>query len=93
MQHLGEIARAWMDDNPLKTISIFIVVYMICAVLLLPVWWLQMLAGFSFGLWWGLGWVMLAATCGALVTTVVSRWLGDEWVHRASSARARATSG
>jgi uncharacterized membrane protein YdjX (TVP38/TMEM64 family) len=25
---------------------------------------------------------MFAATCGALVTTYVSRWLGDEWVHQ-----------
>jgi uncharacterized membrane protein YdjX (TVP38/TMEM64 family) len=82
IQHLGETVRAWMDDNPVKTISIFIGVYIVCAVLLLPVWWLQMLAGFSFGLWWGLGWVMVASTCGALVTTVVSRWLGDEWVHQ-----------
>jgi uncharacterized membrane protein YdjX (TVP38/TMEM64 family) len=81
IHHLGDVVRLWMDDNPFMTIAIFVATYVICAILLLPVWWLQMLAGFAFGLWWGMAWVMIASTCGALATAQVSRWLGEEWVH------------
>ena len=81
LRHLGLSVRGWVDRNPLLTYAGFLLCYVICALTLLPVWWLQMIAGFAFGLWPGLGWVMLASTCGALATAQVSRWLGEEWVH------------
>lgn len=78
---LGKAAQGWTDRNPFITISLFILAYTVCAILLLPVWWLQMLAGFAFDLWAGLALAMAGSTCGALVTAYVSRWLGEEWVH------------
>jgi uncharacterized membrane protein YdjX (TVP38/TMEM64 family) len=81
LRHLGVAARGWANDNPVRTVGMFLLVYTICAVLLLPVWWLQMLAGFAFGLWVGLGLSVTASTVGAVVTAYVSRWLGEEWVR------------
>lgn len=81
LRALGVAARGWVADNPVLTLGLFVLAYAVCAVFLMPVWWLQMLSGFAFGLWAGLGWVMVASTCGALVTARVARWLGEEWVH------------
>jgi uncharacterized membrane protein YdjX (TVP38/TMEM64 family) len=81
LRQLGVAGRGWMADNPVLTFGLFVSAYVVCAVLLLPVWWLQMLAGFAFGLWAGVAWVVVASTCGALATARVSRWLGEEWVH------------
>src|SRR5688572_25574593 len=38
---LGLSARSWMEDNPLSFVAIFVATYIVCAILLLPVWWLQ----------------------------------------------------
>jgi uncharacterized membrane protein YdjX (TVP38/TMEM64 family) len=81
LRQLGVAGRGWMADNPLVTFALFVSAYVVCAILLLPVWWLQLLAGFAFGLWVGLAWVMIASTCGALATVPLARWLGEEWVH------------
>jgi len=77
----GLAARSWMEDNPVSFITIFIAAYIVCAILLLPVWWLQVLSGFAFGLFAGVGWVMVGSTCGAIATALVSAWLGEEYVH------------
>lgn len=42
----------------------FVVAYIVCAVLLLPVWWLQIISGFAFGIVAGIGSVMLGSTTG-----------------------------
>ena len=81
LAQLGVAARGWVDRNPVSFVAMFILAYVVCAVTLMPVWWLQMLAGFALGLWAGLGWVMAGSTCGALATAVTSRWLGEEWVR------------
>jgi uncharacterized membrane protein YdjX (TVP38/TMEM64 family) len=78
---LGVSARGWVDANPVSFVAMFVAAYVVCAVTLMPVWWLQMLAGFALDLWAGLGCVMVGSTCGALATAVTSRWLGEEWVH------------
>ena len=59
----------------------FVTAYVVCAILLLPVWWLQIISGFAFGIVAGLGSVMLGSTVGALATAVVSAWLGEDFVR------------
>ena len=81
LRQLGAAGRGWMADRPVLTFALFVSAYVVCAITLLPVWWLQLLAGFAFGLWVGLGWVVAASTLGALATAQVSKWLGAEWVH------------
>jgi uncharacterized membrane protein YdjX (TVP38/TMEM64 family) len=81
LAQVGEQARGWMQQNPALTLGGFVLAYCVCAVFLLPVWWLQMLSGFALGIWGGLGWIMVCSTTGALLTAQVSRWLGEEWVR------------
>ena len=81
LTQLGTSARAWVDSNPVSFVAMFLAAYVVCAITLMPVWWLQMLAGFALDLWAGLGCVMVGSTCGALATAVTSRWLGEEWVR------------
>lgn len=78
---IGESARQWVQSNWISFLLLFIAAYIVCAVLLLPVWWLQVIAGFAFGLFTGLGCVMLGSTAGALATAVVSAWLGEDFVR------------
>ncbi|MDB5297184.1 MAG: hypothetical protein JWO31_3167 [Phycisphaerales bacterium] len=87
LRHLGTASRGWVDAHPVASAVLFLAAYVACALLLLPVWWLQLLAGFGFGLWAGLAGVMAASTCGALATAGVARWLGDEWVRARFDAR------
>lgn len=81
LRQMGISARGWVETNPFSFVTLFIATYIVCAILLLPVWWLQVLAGVAFGLFGGIGWVMVGSTCGALATALVSAWLGEEYVH------------
>lgn len=81
LAQVGEQARGWMQRNPALTLGSFVLAYCVCAVFLLPVWWIQMLSGFALGIWGGVGWIMVCSTAGALLTAQVSRWLGEEWVR------------
>ncbi|QOV92180.1 TVP38/TMEM64 family protein [Humisphaera borealis] len=78
---LGDSARQWVQANPLSFLLMFVVAYIVCAVLLLPVWWLQIISGFAFGIVAGIGSVMLGSTTGALATAAVSSWLGEDFVR------------
>lgn len=78
---VGQSVSTWVDDNPVAAPLLFLAAYVVCAVFLLPVWWLQVLAGYSFGLVGGVFWTLSGATSGALATLVVARWLGADWVN------------
>lgn len=78
---LGGSIRQWVAANPLVFLVGFIAAYVVCAVLLLPVWWLQIIAGFACGLVGGVALAMAGSTAGALATAAVSAWLGEEFVR------------
>src|SRR5690554_2763010 len=48
-----DAARHWVDNQPLLAAGAYAAVYVLCGMLLLPIWWLQILSGFVFGLAWG----------------------------------------
>lgn len=73
--------RAWVADHQLLFLLTFVLAYVVCAVLLLPVWWLQIVAGFAYGLVGGVALAMAGSTAGALATAAVSGWLGEEFVR------------
>lgn len=78
----GADVQAWVVEHPLLAPLIFLAAYQLCAMLILPIWWLQILAGFGFGLTWGCTYAALAAAITATVTTLFSRWLAGEWFKR-----------
>lgn len=61
---------------------LLLAVYVPLAILALPVWWLQILAGLAFGLAMGTLWSLAGATIGALLTVLLTRWLAAEYVAR-----------
>jgi uncharacterized membrane protein YdjX (TVP38/TMEM64 family) len=68
-------------------------VFVILGTLALPVWWLQILAGYGFGLWLGILWSDVAATIAAVAAASISRFLLGEWFHtriESHAARLRA---
>lgn len=61
---------------------IFVVVYVLATVLLIPGSVLTLGAGAVFGLGWGLVWVTLGANLGAHAAFLVGRFFAREWVAR-----------
>lgn len=79
---MRESARTWVADRPLSAAVVFAMVYLVCGMLLLPIWWLQILSGFVFGLIWGCVYSLLAAALAATVTMIFSRWLAGAWFRQ-----------
>jgi uncharacterized membrane protein YdjX (TVP38/TMEM64 family) len=74
-------AHALAHRHPLSAPLLYISVYVLFAVLALPVWWLQILSGVAFGLWFGTLWSVIAATIGSAITVEFSRVLAGDWFH------------
>ncbi len=83
----GDEARAWVMLHPVLAPLIYLGLYLLCALLLLPIWWLQILAGFAFGLGWGCTYTLAAAAIGATITMLFSRWLVGEWFRTRIESR------
>ena len=61
--------------------------YVLGSLSLMPVWWLQILAGYGFGLALGIVYSLVGATLGALASFFVSRTLLADYVHKRFEAR------
>lgn len=84
---VGAEFHHWVREHRVIAPLIFLGLYLIVAVCLLPVWWLQILAGYGFGLWWGIVYSLAGATLGAGLTYLISKTLLSEWVHTKFEAR------
>ena len=67
----------------------YIGVYQIVAILALPVWPLQVLAGMCFGLYEGSFVSLVASTIGSIITVAISRWIAADWFHNRIERRVR----
>lgn len=74
-------ARALVQRHPLTAPLLYLGVYLLFAVLALPVWWLQILSGVGFGLWFGTLWSVIGATIGSAITVHLSRIIAGDWFH------------
>jgi uncharacterized membrane protein YdjX (TVP38/TMEM64 family) len=81
------VVDAWVRGHRMVAPLILVGLYVLMSVLMLPVWWLQVLAGYSFGLVWGVLWCQLAAGTGAVLSLVLSRWLVGEWFRQRYESR------
>jgi uncharacterized membrane protein YdjX (TVP38/TMEM64 family) len=85
-----DYVQARVHEHKLIAPAAFVVAYIVLAVLVLPVWWLQVLAGFCFGLLPAILVCEVGSTLAALATVSVSRWLAGDWFHsRVESQMAR----
>jgi uncharacterized membrane protein YdjX (TVP38/TMEM64 family) len=82
LRHLGEY-RSKVAENPGLSLLIFFAAYVAVTALSLPVAaWLSLLAGALFGRWLGTGVVILAATLGATLAFLSSRYLIGDYLQR-----------
>jgi len=74
--------QSWVHRHRVVAPLIYVSVYICIALLALPLWWLQMLAGLTFGIIGGVLWSQMGATIAAPLTVMLSRWLAADFFHR-----------
>jgi uncharacterized membrane protein YdjX (TVP38/TMEM64 family) len=88
--HLGAL-KSWVDEKPAPAVLLFFLVYVAVTALSVPsAAALSLLAGALFGRWLGTAVVLLAATLGATLAFLTSRYLFRDAVRRRCGARLEA---
>jgi uncharacterized membrane protein YdjX (TVP38/TMEM64 family) len=83
----AEAARSFAQVHPLLAPLLLLGVYLVLSLALLPVWWLQVLAGCAFGLYGGTSLCCACSGVGASCVVWTSRWLGATELRRRAEAR------
>jgi len=73
--------QSWAAAHRVLAPAIVIGLYVVLTISMLPVWWVQVLAGAAFGLAWGVAWSLVGATLGAILTFHLARWLAADFFH------------
>ncbi len=79
--------KAWVHEHRIIAPIVFLLAYVIATAACLPVWWLQVLSGFGFGVTGGVLWSLVGSTLGAIVAWVMARWLAADWFHQRVESR------
>jgi uncharacterized membrane protein YdjX (TVP38/TMEM64 family) len=80
----------WVQQHPLRAPAAFVCLYFLLAILALPLWWLQILGGYGFGIYLGVLWCQIASTFAAPATLGLSNTLLGKWFRaKIESRRAR----
>ncbi|MEB3282318.1 MAG: TVP38/TMEM64 family protein [Lyngbya sp.] len=66
---------------------LYILVYTVATILILPSTALNLLGGAFFGVWWGTLWTSIAAITAAIVTFTFTRTVGRKWVKKKLAGR------
>ncbi len=66
---------------------VFVAVYIFLGLLALPIWWLQLLGGVGFGLYYGCGLSLIGSTVSATLSVLLVRWLAADWFHQRVESR------
>lgn len=77
----GQEVRGWVDLHPYVAPLVYVGVVIGLGVLSVPVWWLQILAGYCFGQMMGIAWSLMALTITATTAAAFSRFLLGDWFH------------
>ncbi|HKM96948.1 MAG TPA: TVP38/TMEM64 family protein [Buttiauxella sp.] len=87
LQHYQAQFTVWHQQHPLQTAVVFFLIYVVVTTLSIPgATLLTLLAGSQFGLVQGTVLVALAATCGATLAMLISRYLLRDWVQQRFAA-------
>ena len=84
---VGRAFHGWVADHRVVAPLLFLALYLLAGLALLPVMWLQILAGYGFGLWLGVTFSLAGATIAAVCSYLVSRTLLADYVHNQFEAR------
>ena len=83
----GRHFRTWVQSHHLIAPAILLLLYILFTLSLMPVWWLQILAGYGFGLWLGIAYSLVGATLAAVASFAMARTLLADYVHTRFEAR------
>lgn len=86
-QIIGNDVRRWVQAHPIVSPAVLGAAFVLLSVLMLPVWWLEVLAGCALGLVMGIVWCDLAGAVAAGATWSVSNWLAGDFVRQRVEAR------
>lgn len=78
--------RRWMDGAGPWGPVVYMLVYALAVVLLVPGWLLALSAGFAYGPW-GVPLAVSAATAGASISFLIGRYLAGGWLRRLTQRR------
>lgn len=84
---VGERFRLFLNEYPVLGPLLFVIIYGALGLLMLPLWWMQFLAGVGFGIAAGLAWVQLSAMLAAAAGMHLSRWVAGEWFRERIESR------
>jgi uncharacterized membrane protein YdjX (TVP38/TMEM64 family) len=79
-EHLQDrsLVHGWVKRWPALAPLIFVAAYVIVGTLALPVFWLQVLAGYSFGILWGVIWCQCGSCISGVLSMELTHWLVSE---------------
>ena len=81
------LVAEWVRAHRVIAPLLLVAAYVLLSVLMLPVWWLQVLSGYCFGLVLGVLWCEVGAIIGAVLSLLLSRWLVGQWFHERFESR------
>jgi uncharacterized membrane protein YdjX (TVP38/TMEM64 family) len=88
---LGGIDRlqlqSWLETMGLWAPVIYIVLYTLGTLLILPSTPLNLTGGALFGIWWGTLWTAIAAVVAAIAAFAFTRTIGRQWVYHKLAGR------
>jgi uncharacterized membrane protein YdjX (TVP38/TMEM64 family) len=82
-----QFVLGWVREHRLVAPLLLVGIYALFAVLMLPVFELQVAAGYCFGLFTGVLWCEIGAVIGAVTSLLLSRWLVGQWFRERYESR------
>jgi len=84
-----EYVRGQIDAHPVVAPIAFVAAYVVLGALLVPLWWMQLLAGVCFGVLYGTALCVAGHVACATVTVWLSGWLAGDVMRRVVAPRLR----
>ena len=82
-----EAIQTWLAKMGVFAPIIYVVLYVVATLLILPSTPLNLTGGAIFGVWWGTVWTTIAALIAAIAGFVFTRFLGREYMRRKLARR------
>lgn len=88
-QQAGQQVRQWVLANPVTAEVTILLAYILLTLIAMPVWWINVLAGYSFGLTGGTVRCVIAAAIAAAITAHLWKYLAGDLAHSGRLTRYR----
>lgn len=82
-----QVIQTWLDNMGIYAPIIYVGLYTIATLLILPSTPLNLAGGAIFGVWWGTVWTTIAALIAAISGFVFTRFLGREYIKNKLAGR------